>query len=93
MKPEEYVVEVVEGVEHDPTLSFQLKEGFHVLAVVPHYLSDDPESLGYAAVIEWLNPELIRPEHVAGRPTRFCGRRLAVARVVTRAVGIRRASR
>lgn len=70
-KPEEYVVAVVQGQEHDPTLSFQLKEGFHVLAVVPHYLSDDPESLGYAAVIEWLNPELIRAEHIANRPTRF----------------------
>lgn len=71
LKPEEYVVDVVEGSEYDPTLSFQLKEGFHVLAVVPHYLSDDPESMGYAAVIEWLNPELIRAEHIAGRPTRF----------------------
>jgi ribosomal protein S18 acetylase RimI-like enzyme len=71
LKPEVYVVDVVEGKEYDPTLSFQLKEGFHVLAVVPHYLSDDPESMGYAAVIEWLNPELIRAEHIAGRPTRF----------------------
>lgn len=79
LDPEAYVVGVVEGVEHDPTLSFQLKEGFHVLAVVPHYLSDDPESLGYAAVIEWLNPELIRPEHVAGRPTRFLRKALAGA--------------
>jgi len=70
-KAEEYVVAVVEGREHDPTLSFQLREGFHVLAVVPHYLSDDPDSLGYAAVIEWLNPELIRSEHLANRPTRF----------------------
>jgi ribosomal protein S18 acetylase RimI-like enzyme len=77
LKPEEYVTEVVEGVEYDPTLSFQLKEGFHVLAVVPHYLSDDPESLGYAAVIEWLNPELIRPEHVVGRPTRFLPKALS----------------
>jgi ribosomal protein S18 acetylase RimI-like enzyme len=79
LDPETYVVGVVEGVEHDPTLSFQLKEGFHVLAVVPHYLTDDPESLGYAAVIEWLNPELIRPEHVAGRPTRFLRKALANA--------------
>jgi GNAT superfamily N-acetyltransferase len=71
LKPDEYVVDVVEGKEHDATLSFQLKEGFHVLAVVPHYLSDDPESLGYAAVIEWLNPLLIRNEHIADRPTRF----------------------
>jgi predicted N-acetyltransferase YhbS len=71
LKPAEYVTEVVEGVRHDPTLSFQLQEGFHVLAVVPHYLSDDPESLGYAAVIEWLNPLLVSPEHIAGRPTQF----------------------
>ncbi len=71
MSAEEYVVDVLEGKVHDSTLSFQLKEGFHVLAVVPHYLNDDPESMGYAAVIEWVNPELIRPEHVANRPTRF----------------------
>ena len=71
LQPEDYVVAVVEGRQHDPTLSFQLNEGFHVLAVVPHYLSDDPESLGYAAVIEWLNPQLIRNEHIANRPTRF----------------------
>ena len=69
--PEDYVVAVVEGQEYDPTLSFQLREGFHVMAVVPHYLSDDPESEGYAAVIEWVNPLLVRPEHLAGRPTRF----------------------
>jgi ribosomal protein S18 acetylase RimI-like enzyme len=71
LKPDEYVLAVVESMEHDPTLSFQLQEGFHVLAVVPHYLSDDPESLGYAAVIEWLNPQLIRDEHIVNRPTRF----------------------
>lgn len=71
LKPEDYVVGVVEGIEYDPTLSFQLKEGFHVLAVVPHYLNDDPESMGFAAVIEWVNPELIRAEHLLNRPTRF----------------------
>ena len=80
-KPDEYVLRVVEGLEYDPTLSFQLKEGFHVLAVVPHYLTDDPESLGYAAVIEWLNPELIREEHIAGRPTRFLRRMMKQANV------------
>jgi len=82
LTPDAYVVAVVEGMEHDPTLSFQLREGFHVLAVVPHYLSDDPESLGYAAVIEWLNPELIRAEHIAGRPTRF------LRKATSRAAGI-----
>src|SRR5262249_46939582 len=77
LAPEQYVLAVCEGTEHDPTLSFQLREGFHVLAVVPHYLGDDPDSLGYAAVIEWLNPLLVKLEHVVGRPTRFLRRALA----------------
>jgi len=79
MKPDDYVVAVVQGREHDPTLTFQLNEGFHVLAVVPHYLSDDPESLGYAAVIEWVNPQLIHNEHIANRPTRFLRQHLSQA--------------
>lgn len=76
LQPENYVLDVVEGTEYDPTLSFQLKEGFHVLAVVPHYLTDDPESMGYAAVIEWLNPELVRAEHITNRPSRFLRKEL-----------------
>ena len=71
MSAADYVIKVVHGVIDDQTLSFQLHEGFHVLAVVPHYLSDDPDSLGYAALIEWLNPLLVEPHHSADRPTRF----------------------
>lgn len=56
--PQEYVAGVVLGELGDPTLSFQLRRGFRVLAVVPGYLRHDPESDGHAAVIEWLNPEL-----------------------------------
>jgi GNAT superfamily N-acetyltransferase len=59
--PERYVEKVVEGEIRDPTLSFQLHRGFRVLSVVSGYLANDPESLGYAAVIEKLNPEA-RPE-------------------------------
>jgi ribosomal protein S18 acetylase RimI-like enzyme len=51
----EYVARVVSGRMSDPTLSFQLRQGFHVLGVVPGYLKQDPESLGWAAVIEWTN--------------------------------------
>ena len=71
MSATDYVIKVVHGVIDDQTLSFQLHEGFHVLAVVPHYLSDDPDSLGYAALIEWLNPLLVEPHHSADRPTQF----------------------
>ncbi len=58
LSPSEYVKRVERGELHDPTLSFQLGQDFHVLGVVSGYLRHDPESMGYAAVIEWLNPEL-----------------------------------
>lgn len=56
--PEEYAIEVASKRIFDPTLSFQLNQGFAVLDVAKNYLFNDPESLGYAAVIEWLNPEV-----------------------------------
>lgn len=56
MTPDKYVKCVESGEVWDPTLSFQLKRGFKVLSVVSGYLREDPESLGYAAVIEWINP-------------------------------------
>ena len=62
LSPEEYVERVVRGEVRDPTLSFQLGRGFHVLDVVPGYLRHDPESLGWAAVIEWVNPAVATPE-------------------------------
>lgn len=71
MTPETYVQKVVEGELHDPTLSFQLHQGFEVLAVVEDYLHVDPRSLGYAALIEWINMEVARPDDYAGRQLRF----------------------
>ncbi len=56
MNPQEYVAEVVHGRRKDPTLSFQLANGLIVLDVVPEYL-EDPDSRGYATLLEWLNPE------------------------------------
>lgn len=57
MSAREYVERVEEGDLADPTLSFQLARGFRVLAVVEDYLRRDPESLGWAAVVEWRNPD------------------------------------
>ncbi len=78
MSAADYVVKVVHGEIDDQTLGFQLHEGFHVLAVIPHYLGEDPETLGYAALIEWLNPRQLGHERVADRPTRFLHREVAV---------------
>ncbi len=58
LSPEEYVKKVVQKEIFDPTLSFQLNQGFVAIDVAKNYLFNDPESLGYAAVIEWLNPEV-----------------------------------
>jgi GNAT superfamily N-acetyltransferase len=59
LTPVEYVQRVERGEIHDPTLSFQLHRGFRVLDVVSGYLRHDPESLGHAAVIEWVNPAYV----------------------------------
>src|SRR5262245_20433005 len=85
MSAADYVVKVVHGQLDDQTLSFQLHEGFHVLAVVPHYLGEDPETLGYAALVEWLNPKLLEPHHVADRPIRFLHRDVAAQQLQVRA--------
>lgn len=71
LTPEEYVAKVVRRELRDPTLTFQLSEGFDVLAVVRGYLHDDPASQGYAAVIEWLNPDLATGDEAARRDPRF----------------------
>jgi GNAT superfamily N-acetyltransferase len=63
LSAEEYVARVERRELIDPTLSFQLKRGFRVIAVVPDYLRHDPESAGYAAVIEWLNPAVPQVDH------------------------------
>lgn len=62
MSAKDYVLEVVRGKIVDPTLSFQLHRGFQVLAITSSYLRHDPESCGFAAVIERINPETARPE-------------------------------
>jgi ribosomal protein S18 acetylase RimI-like enzyme len=71
MTAADYVLQVVQGLLWDRTLSVWLHEGCHVLAVVPHYLNDDPETLGYAAVTEWLNPQVVPPAPAAGRPPTY----------------------
>lgn len=58
LTPQEYVTQVVQKKLFDPTLTFQLNQGFVAINVAKNYLFNDPESLGHAAVIEWLNPQV-----------------------------------
>jgi GNAT superfamily N-acetyltransferase len=71
MSAEDYVIAVLRGALSDPTLSFQLRHGFQVMGVVSGYLVHDPESLGYAAVIEWINSEVAQPQDEVGQDPRF----------------------
>jgi GNAT superfamily N-acetyltransferase len=71
MSAEDYARAVIRGEILDPTLTFQIRHGFRVIAVVEGYLRHDPESLGYAAVIEWINPEVACPADTAGRDPSF----------------------
>ena len=57
LSPAEYAAKVVAGELMDATLTFQLRQGFKVLDVVGGYLRKDPESMGFAAVIEWINDD------------------------------------
>jgi len=71
LSPEAYVREILAGRLTDATLSFQLNRGFKVLGVANNYIRHDPASLGFAAVIEYLNPEVATPadwEHQRNSP-------------------------
>jgi len=53
---EEYAQRVAAGELRDLVLSFQLREGFELRGVMPHYLRD-ARSHNHASLIEWLNPD------------------------------------
>ena len=57
MSAREYVDRVQAGELRDPTLSFQLSEGFRVVAVVEDYLWTDEASQGHGVIIEWVRDE------------------------------------
>lgn len=55
LTPKSYIAKVKEHEIHDPVLSFQLANDFHVRKVLKGYLKGDTESLEYATLLEWPN--------------------------------------
>ncbi len=53
-----YVDDVCAGRTRDRALSFQLRNGFELLGVLPAYQPSDLESRGYAAHLVWRNPKI-----------------------------------
>lgn len=51
----EYLQKVKSKEIHDPTLSFQLANDFHVKKILKGYMPGDVESLEFASLLEWNN--------------------------------------
>lgn len=81
MSARDYTLQVIARKLGDPTLSFQLKQGFRVIAVVEGYLRHDPESLGWAAVIEWINHRVAQRRDYRQRPALYGRHRRATDQV------------
>ena len=56
MSAAEYIAEVRAGRLYDPTLSFQLRNGFEAPCALAGYI-EDPAVDNYAALIVWHNPD------------------------------------
>ena len=55
LTPGEYIDAVENREIYDPTLSFQLSNGFIVKRILTGYLPDDKQSKGFATLLEWAN--------------------------------------
>lgn len=53
---EKYIALVQQKKIRDLVLSFQIRNGFEVIGVLPDYLPSDQNSMGYAAHLIWKNP-------------------------------------
>jgi predicted amidohydrolase/ribosomal protein S18 acetylase RimI-like enzyme len=77
--PEDYVEKVRNKKFRDPTLSFQLRNGFEYIGVIDNY-GYDPDSENYAVHLVWRNPEVRQQE---GDEKQSPWRRQETVRVVT----------
>ncbi|WP_029896674.1 bifunctional GNAT family N-acetyltransferase/carbon-nitrogen hydrolase family protein [Desulfohalovibrio reitneri] len=53
--PQQYIRKVKNRELHDPVLSFQLSNDFHIRRVLKGYWPEDSQSQGYAVLLEWVN--------------------------------------
>jgi len=63
--PKEYLQKVRLREIHDPVLTFQLSNDFHVRKILKNYLEGDKKSQDYAALLEWNNIYYTKPKRKA----------------------------
>ncbi len=61
MTVDQYVEAVLRGEQFDPVLSLHLKDGWTVVRPIHGYLQHDEDSVGWAVVIQWINPDCPPP--------------------------------
>ncbi|WP_295870885.1 bifunctional GNAT family N-acetyltransferase/carbon-nitrogen hydrolase family protein [uncultured Zhongshania sp.] len=79
---ENYLDAVVNQKTRDPVLSFQLRNNFEVIDLMPNYLTDDKDSMGYGVHLVWHNPKVETAASVA-HTKRHGGRQPDTVRVGT----------
>ena len=57
MTADEYIDAVRHGEVYDPTLTFQMEQGFELIGALEDYLTDDATD-GWSALIVWHNPDI-----------------------------------
>ena len=62
VNPDDYISQVKRSELTDPVLTAHLHDGWDAITAIRGYLPHDDESAGWAAVIQWLNPEAPPPE-------------------------------
>ncbi len=60
MTADEYIASVRTGEIYDPTLTFQMEQGFELLGALENYLPDESTD-GWSALIVWHNPDRPNP--------------------------------
>jgi predicted amidohydrolase/GNAT superfamily N-acetyltransferase len=64
LTPKQYIDKVKMKEIHDPVLSFQLANEFHVKKILTNYMPGDVESNSHATLMEWNNVMYIRPSAI-----------------------------
>lgn len=55
LTPKQYLEKVKNKEIHDPVISFQLSNDFHIVRLLRNYLEGDAQSRDYAVLLEWNN--------------------------------------
>ncbi len=88
--PEAYLEAVQNRRARDPVVNFQLRNGFEPIGVLPNYLPNDTESLGYAAHMVWRNPQYTEERQGPTRGTYMQGLASGRVRIASVQYGQRR---